>query len=166
MRANKDRTAAPSVKIGEVMTSGVITCTPETSAATAAALMLQGDCGILPIVDHGALVGVVTDRDLFIALGTRNLRPTELTVGEVASKRVWTCRSNDEVSAALATMNTQRVRRLPVTDDAGRVIGVLSVNDLVLESGAEKSVRSDALVETLRGICTHHQPLVPRPEHL
>ena len=166
MRANKDRTAAPSVKVGELMTSGVITCAPETSAATAAALMLQGDCGILPIVDHGALVGVVTDRDLFIALGTRNLRPTELTVGDVATKRVWTCRSTDDVSAALATMNTHRVRRLPVTDDAGRVIGVLSVNDLVLEGGAEKSVRSDALMETLRGICAHHQPLVPRPEHL
>ena len=48
MRANKDRTAAPSVKVGELMTSGVITCAPETSAATAAALMLQGDYGILP----------------------------------------------------------------------------------------------------------------------
>ena len=166
MTATKDRTAAPLVKVGDLMTSGVITCTPDTSAATAAALMLQGDCGILPIVDHGALVGVVTDRDLFIALGTRNLRPTELSVGEVAPKRVWTCRSNDEVSAALAMMHTHRLRRLPVTDDAGRVIGLLSVNDLVLESGAEKSVRSDALLKTLQGICAHHQPLAPRPEHV
>ena len=164
MTATKDRTAAPLVKVGDLMTSGVITCTPDTSAATAAALMLQGDCGILPIVDHGALVGVVTDRDLFIALGTepatdgavRRRGSPEVRVDMPQQRRGQLCRQRC----------THRVRRLPVTDDAGRVIGLLSVNDLVLESGAEKSIRSAALVETLQGICAHHQPLAPRPEHV
>ena len=57
------------MKAKEIMTGAPLTCSPGTNLAAAAALMLDGDCGILPVVDHDKLVGVVTDRDLFIALG-------------------------------------------------------------------------------------------------
>ena len=166
MRANDDRRAAASVNVDELMTSGVITCSPSTNAAEAAELMLQADCGVLPVVADGALVGVVTDRDLFIALGTRNLRATDLTMGEVVQEPVWTCRTDDEIGSALAVMNRHRVRRLPVVDGTGRVVGMLSMNDLLLETGAMKNPRRAAVVETLQAICAHHQPLALPPEHV
>ncbi len=57
------------MKAKDIMTGAPLTCSPGTNLAAAAALMLDGDCGVLPVVDDGKLVGVVTDRDLFIALG-------------------------------------------------------------------------------------------------
>ena len=60
------------MKVRDIMTTEVRSCGPHTNLCEAAALMLDGDCGILPVLDDGRLVGVVTDRDLFISLGTRN----------------------------------------------------------------------------------------------
>ena len=60
------------MKVKDIMTTDVRTCTPAASVADAAHLMWDGDCGILPVVEDGRLAGVVTDRDLFIALATRN----------------------------------------------------------------------------------------------
>ena len=63
-----------AMRIKDVMTREPATCSPATDLAAAAALMLDKDCGILPVVDdHGKLVGVVTDRDMYIALATRNV---------------------------------------------------------------------------------------------
>jgi CBS domain-containing protein len=89
-----------------------------TNLAEAAALMLDADCGILPVVnDDGRLVGVVTDRDMFIALATRNRLASQLTVGEVARTKVFTCGPEDDVQTALATMKQHHVRdsRLPAS---------------------------------------------------
>ena len=68
------------MKIKDIMTTEVRTCTPDTNLAAAAALMLDGDCGILPVVDQGKLVGIVTDRDMYIALATRNRLASQLIV--------------------------------------------------------------------------------------
>ena len=143
--------------VRDVMTSDPRTCGPETSVAMAAALMLEGDCGILPIVSDGRLVGVVTDRDLFIALATRDRRASELTVGEVARTPVRTCGPDDDVRAALAAITQHRVRRLPVVDTAGAVVGIVSMNDLVLVAGAEKPVRDAEVLGALQAICAHHR---------
>jgi CBS domain-containing protein len=72
--------------------------------------MWEGDCGVLPVVDDNELVGVVTDRDMYIALATRNTRAAHL---RVATKKVATCAPEDDVHAALATMREHRIRRLP-----------------------------------------------------
>ena len=53
--------------------------------------MLEADCGILPVVENGRLAGVVTDRDMFIALATRDRRSSETMVGQVAGTQVFTC---------------------------------------------------------------------------
>lgn len=109
------------MRIKDVMTREPATCSPTTNLAAAAALMLDKDCGILPVVDdHGKLVGVVTDRDMYIALATRNVLASQMTVGEVARKQVVTCGPDDDVHAALATMKQHLVRRLPVEGSVGR----------------------------------------------
>jgi CBS domain-containing protein len=135
------------------MSRDVRTCAPTTTLACAAELMLDADCGFLPVVDNGKLVGVVTDRDMYIALATRNKRAAEITVGEVASPDVFTCGPEDDLMAALAAMKQHRVRRLPVTGFEGSVLGVLAMNDVVRAAGRRRAVRADQIVDTLQAIC-------------
>jgi CBS domain-containing protein len=146
------------VKIKDIMTGEPCTCSPETNLAAAAALMLEGDCGILPVVADGRLVGVVTDRDLYIALATRNRRASEVTVGEVAQAPVYTCGPDDDVQSALETMKQHCVRRLPVEGFGHTVMGIVSLNDIVRASGSRKAVRDAEVVSTLQAICAHHHP--------
>jgi len=146
------------VKIKDIMTAQPTTCAPDTNLATAAELMLDADCGILPVTEDGKLVGIVTDRDMFIALATRDQRASDLTVGQVAGTLVFTCEPDDDVHAALATMKQRRVRRLPVTGFGNTVIGIVSMNDILLAAGPRKPVRNDEVVDTFQEICAHHHP--------
>jgi CBS domain-containing protein len=149
------------MRVKELMTGDPLTCAPTTSAAEAAHLMWEGDCGILPVVDAGKLVGVVTDRDMYIALATQNKQASQLTVGAVATRTVSTCEPEDDISTALTTMRTARVRRLPVVGFGGTVLGILSLNDIVRAAGPRKSVRSDEVIGTLQAICGPHHPVAP-----
>jgi CBS domain-containing protein len=146
------------VKVKDIMTAEARTCSPETNLAAAAALMLDGDCGILPVIEGGKLVGVVTDRDMYIALATRNQRASEVTVREVVQKPVYTCGPDDDVQSALATMKQHLVRRLPVEGFGGTIMGIVSMNDIVLASGPRLPVRDTDVVSTLQAICAHHHP--------
>lgn len=146
------------MKVKELMTTDIKVCSPDTTAAEAAHLMWDGDCGVLPVVADGTLVGVVTDRDLFIALATQQARASELQVGPVATKMVVTCSPDDSVQTALATMKQARVRRLPVVGFGGAVLGIVSMNDLLLAVGQKKSVRTEDVIDTMQAICGHHHP--------
>ena len=146
------------MKVKNLMTPEPRTCTRATNLAEAAALMLDADCGILPVVDdQGKIVGVVTDRDMYIALATRNKLASQLTVGEVARSEVVTCGPDDDVQAALATMKQHHVRRLPVEGFGGTVAGIVSMNDILLAAG-KKGVANAEIVDTFQAICAHHHP--------
>lgn len=147
------------MKVREIMTTDPRICSPSMNAGTAAALMLDGDCGSLPVVDKGKLVGIVTDRDLFIALATRNKRASDLSVGEVVQTPVYTCGPDDDVQTALALMKDHSIRRLPVEGFGGTVLGIVSMNDLVLAAGPRKPLRDAVVVDTLRTISAHHHPV-------
>ena len=147
------------MKVKDIMTTELKTCTPDTTVAEAAHLMWDGDCGILPVVDDGALVGVVTDRDMYIALATQNTRASQLRVGAVATAKVETCAPEDDLRTALTAMKRARVRRLPVVGFGGTVMGVLSMNDVLRAAAAGKDVANDDIVETLQAICAHHHPV-------
>lgn len=144
--------------VKDIMTPDPRVCSPGTNLAVAAELMLDGDCGILPVVAEGKLVGVVTDRDMYIALATRDKRASELTVGEVAQIDVLTCGPDDDVHAVLAAIKARRVRRIPVEGFGGTVIGIVSMNDLLLAAGPRKAIRNDEVVATYQAICAHHHP--------
>jgi len=147
------------MNIKNLMTSSPRTCTRGTNLAEAAALMLDADCGILPVVDEqGKLVGVVTDRDMYIALATRYRLASELTVGEVARTKVFTCGPDDDVQTALATMKQHHVRRLPVEGFGGAVAGIISMNDILLAAG-KKGVGNADIIDTFQAICAHHYPV-------
>lgn len=147
------------MKVKEIMSGEPRVCSAETNLGAAAALMLEGDCGFLPVVQAGRLVGVVTDRDLYIALATRNRLASQLTVADVLQTPVHTCSADDDIRSALATMKAYRVRRLPVVGFNGAVVGVISLNDLALAAGARKPVSDAEVANTLRVICAHHHPM-------
>jgi CBS domain-containing protein len=146
------------MKISTLMTPDPVSCTPSTNLAAAAALMLEGDCGILPVLENGRISGVVTDRDLFIALGTRDLRPSAVTVGQVMTGPALTCGPDDDVDTVLGIMKDHAIRRVPVEGFGHTLIGIVSMNDLVLAAGASKPVHGAAVVDTLQAICAHHHP--------
>ena len=146
------------MKVKDIMTLDPTTCEPDTNLAAAAELMLEADCGILPVVENGRLAGVVTDRDMFIALATRDRRASETMVGQVAGTQVFTCAPDDDVQSALATMKLHRVRRLPVRGFGETVVGIVSMNDILLAAGPRKAVRSDDVVNVFQEICSHHHP--------
>lgn len=146
------------MKVKDIMTAHPTTCEPDTNLAAAAELMLEADCGILPVVENGRLAGVVTDRDMFIALATRDRRSSETMVGQVAGTQVFTCEPDDDIESALATMKLHRVRRLPVKGFGETVVGIISINDILLAAGPRKAVRSDDVVDTFQAICSHHHP--------
>lgn len=98
----------------------------------AARVLWETDCGIAPVVDAaGALVGVVTDRDLCMASYTQGRSLGEIPVTTVMVRTVRTCRPDETVAAAMATMQQAQVHRLPVVDARSLLVGMISTNDLV-----------------------------------
>ena len=100
----------------------------------------------------------MTDRDLYIALATRNRLAAEVTVGEVVQAPVWSCAPDDDLHDALALMKEHHVRRLPVAGFGDTVLGVISMNDILLAAGLKKPVNTAEVMEALQEICAHHHP--------
>jgi CBS domain-containing protein len=123
------------MKVREVMTKEASFCGPESTLEDASFLMQKHRCGFLPVVGEGGnVIGVVTDRDMCIALGTRDLRPAEVRVWGVMPRKLFTCMEGDDVHCALKTLRDARIRRLPVIDRDGALVGVLSIDDIVLRA--------------------------------
>lgn len=148
------------MKVKAIMTRAVRWCTPETTAREAALAMRQVDCGILPVLRKGKPVGVVTDRDVCLALAERDCRPGELPVGDAMSRCLWACREDDDVQTALDTMRARRVRRLPVLDATGDLRGILSMNDVAREArpGVDGGVTEEDALRALQAIGEHRYP--------
>lgn len=146
------------MKVQELMISPAHTCRANAQLGDAARAMLEHACGCLPVLGlHGQVVGMVTDRDVCLAMAARPRNPMEIPVREVMSHHVYSCLPTDDVERALATMAEHGVRRLPVTDADGHVRGILSVDDVVRRSGVpEGPIPADAVIGALRTICAQH----------
>jgi CBS domain-containing protein len=127
------------MKVRDLMTKSAASCRPETNLAAAGALMWETDCGVLPIVDeHRRVVGMITDRDVCIALTTSDRRASTLRVGDVAVSHAVGCGSDADIRSALEMMRAHRVHRLPVVNRAGLLEGIVSLSDIAGQ--AQKSV--------------------------
>ena len=115
--------------VQEAMTSTPTAVTPETTAQEAAQLMKTEDVGSLPIVEDGRLVGVITDRDLAIRALAEG-RGSETAVTEIASKDVVTIDPQQSIEEAARLMAEHQVRRLPVVEEDGRLVGMLAQADV------------------------------------
>jgi CBS domain-containing protein len=115
--------------IQDAMTSDPTTVQPSTSAREAAQLMKSQNVGSLPIVDGDRLFGVVTDRDLAIRLLAEG-KSADTTVGEIASKDVVTIDPQQSLEEAARLMAEHQLRRLPVCEEDGRLVGILAQADI------------------------------------
>ena len=149
------------MKVQDIMTRDVQCCGPDTDLAVAAKMMWDSDCGVLPVLNvEGSVLGVITDRDICMAVATRNKPAWAVTVWETVSGKAWTCRDTDDIHTALDIMKREKVRRLPVVDGDGVLQGMLSMNDLVLNAEDTKAKKAPELscadvMHTLRAISQH-----------
>ena len=149
------------MRVQDIMTANVEACSPESDLAAAATIMWKRDCGSVPVVDgERKVVGMITDRDICMALSTRNKLASEIKVGEVISGNVYACAPDDKVRDALETMQSAQLRRLPVVDAGGVLHGILSVNDVVIHSDkgrSKKHISHKEVIRTLKALCEHRQ---------
>jgi CBS domain-containing protein len=142
------------MKVRDIMTQPAVTCTPEATVAIVGHLMEDQGCGILPVVDlRRRLLGVVTDRDLLLALASTDRSASQVTIQEAMRRTVTTCGEDDDVRVALDAMRRAAVRRLPVVDRDGHPIGILSIDDVVRWGVAPDGLRAANVIAALEDIC-------------
>ncbi len=115
--------------IQEAMTSNPTTVGPTNTAAEAAQIMKSEDVGSLPIVESEGLLGVITDRDIAIRVVAEGRGP-DTTVGEIASQDVVTVGPEQSLEDAARLMAEHQLRRLPVVEEDGRLVGILAQADI------------------------------------
>ena len=115
--------------IREVMTPDPTTVEPGTSAQDAARKMKSEDVGSLPIVDGGRLVGMITDRDLALRLVAEG-KSADTPVGELGSRELVTIDPQQDLGEAARLMSEHQLRRLPVCEEDGKLVGILAQADV------------------------------------
>jgi CBS domain-containing protein len=116
--------------IGELMTSNPRTVDASTPVIEAARVMKQEDVGPVPIVEGDSLVGMVTDRDIVLRVVAEGKDPQATNVGEIASRDVVTIDPQQSMDEALRLMEQHQVRRLPVVEEDGRLVGIVAQADI------------------------------------
>jgi CBS domain-containing protein len=118
----------------DVMTTTVTTCSLQASAQAAALIMSEEDVGIVPVIDPEThrLVGVVTDRDLCLDVVAAGKHPREAHIAESLHKELVTCGPEDSIDTCLQRMQAHRIRRIPIIDDDGVCVGIVSQKDIAL----------------------------------
>ena len=117
------------MKIRDVMSKDVQVARPNDTLQEVAARMAAGDFGFIPVADGESLVGAITDRDIAVRAVAAGATPNSRVV-EFLSRDALVVRADDDLKAALDLMSSRQVRRLPVVDKDGRLVGVVSLGDL------------------------------------
>ncbi len=146
------------MKVQEIMKRDVRVCSPDADLATVGKLMDTNHFGVMPVTEKGKVIGMITDRDICVALAKRDVKPSKLLVREVMSHEVHAQHPDHDIKVALETMRRVKVRRLPVVDDHHQLQGILSLDDVVLVARAVESPGFSGplfadVVLTLRAIC-------------
>jgi CBS domain-containing protein len=123
----------------EIMTRNVKTATREMTLQEVAALMRDGDMGSIPVVEDGKLVGIVTDRDIVVR-AIADGRDAATKIGDVMTTEVFSAGENDFVFEAIRLMGDRQVRRVPITNEAGELVGIIAMADVALETEDEREI--------------------------
>lgn len=129
------------MRVDQIMTRTVQTCRQSDRLDAAARIMWEHDCGCVPVVAEGdgagRVVGMITDRDVCMAAWTQGQPLAAIPVSTAMAREVRSCRASDSVADALRIMEHDQLRRLPVVDNDGRVVGILSLTDAAREAARE-----------------------------
>jgi CBS domain-containing protein len=142
------------ISVNELMTAAVHRCHPEDPLSKAAQLMWDNDCGCVVVVDHlDDVVGIVTDRDICMAAYTQGKSLGEIPISTACSTNVVTCSAGDSIETVQRLMIENQIRRLPVVERDGHIVGLVSLSDLAQHAqfvttaqGARATAQTLALV--------------------
>jgi CBS domain-containing protein len=140
------------MQVREIMSKDPVCCDPESSLRDVARLMVEHDCGEIPVVDRGKPVGVITDRDITCRTVAQGRNPLELSARDCMSSPVITVTPDTIVEDCCRTMEQHQVRRVPVVDEAGNCCGVVSQADVARK--AAKGLVGEMLNEVSRPAST------------
>jgi CBS domain-containing protein len=152
------------MRVVDIMMGTPYYCRPEMNLGSATELMWRGDCGFLPVIGNdGKVVGVITDRDICVALGTRGRPSGDVTVAEAMSRKAYFCAPDDDVHIALRAMREGHVRRLPVFTKSGELVGVVSMDDMLSRAetpslGKAPELSTEDVVKTFQAINVRQLP--------
>ena len=140
------------MKVAEVMTRAVDLLDPSTSVKDAATHMAELDVGAVLVGTTETIEGILTDRDIIVRVVVEGLHPAEVTVRDVMTTEVIGCRADEDIEQAFAAMREGQFRRMPVLDEDGKPIGVVTLGDVA------KHVESpERMAEKLREISEPHR---------
>ena len=135
----------------DVMTADPACCSPNTTLDQVAKMMVQNNCGEIPVIDTSSRpVGVVTDRDIVCRSVAQGQNPTGHTAESVMTQPVVTVKTTSELADVIATMEQHQIRRIPVVDDAGCCTGIIAQADIVMD-GRDRQT-TDLLREISRNL--------------
>ena len=139
------------MKAQDIMSRNPSTVTPSTRVRQAAKLMKEQDVGIVPVVEGGGsgnrLVGLLTDRDIAVRLVAEGRDADLVEVRELMSKSPKTARADDDVSTIMDLMGREQVRRVPIVDERGSLVGIVAQADIVIE--ARDDAKAERTVEKI-----------------
>jgi CBS-domain-containing membrane protein len=149
------------MKVEKLMTRSVATCGPQDTLDYAASLMWQNDCGCLPVIHINGtaqVCGMITDRDICMSALFKGKALGELRVEDAMAKDLQTCQPGDTLAVVERKMQNSRIRRLPVVDEAGALVGIVSMADLAsaaarLQYGQRRDIPGSEVTTTLAAIC-------------
>ena len=123
----------------EIMTRNVKTATREMTLREVAILLRDGDMGAMPIVESGKVVGIVTDRDIVVR-GVSEGKDANSPIGDVMTAEVFAVRENDFVFEAIRLMGDKQVRRVPIVNEQGELVGIIAMADVALETEDQREI--------------------------
>lgn len=140
--------------VSTVMTPNPATCKVNTSVREIARMMLENDCGQIPVIDdQGRPLGVVTDRDIAVRV-IANGGDGTATAGEAMTTPVKTVRANDELKDCVCMMEEAQIRRVPVVDDSGKLTGIVALADIAL--AGKSRATAEVVKEVSAPPASHH----------
>lgn len=116
----------------DIMTAAPQCCSRETTLNEVANLMVEADCGEIPVTDGNRLVGVITDRDIVCRVVAKGKNPSAVTAGECMTEPVVTVTEDATLEEVLSVMESKQIRRVPVVDGTGNCCGIISQADVAL----------------------------------
>jgi CBS domain-containing protein len=134
------------LRVSDIMTRDVTTCSPQTTLREVADNMKDDDVGSLPVVENGRLVGIITDRDIVCRALAEGLNSRATPAAAAMSEEIVTCTPDEAVHDAIRKMGEHQVRRIPVCDINGRLRGIIAMADIALEAERDREL-ADALEE-------------------
>ena len=149
------------MKVQEIMTTAVECCLPSDNARKAAEFMREADAGVVPVIagqNDPKVIGIVTDRDLCMDVVAPGRHPNDVRVEECMTRQLVLCHPDDEIERAADLMAAKQIRRRPVVDEKGGILGIGALSDVA------RSTRSSADVgEALHDISEPTpEPSLPR----